>query len=346
MRILLSADPELPVPPPLYGGIERIVHSLLCELQRRGHVVALAANPQSRSPSDSLFPWSGGSSVRWNDTVKNTRRLQHAVAEFAPDLVHSFSRLAYLIPLLPRRIPKIMSYQRLTGGRQIAIANKIGRETMRFTACSEFIANQGRPWGGRWTVIPNFVDLEKYDFVEATPTDAPLVFLSRIEALKGAHLAIDVCERLGKKLIIAGNHSTENDEAGDYWRQLIKPKINDTSVRYVGAVDDQQKNRLLGEAAALIVPIQWDEPFGIVFIESLACGTPVIACPRGALPEIIRHGVDGFLANSVTDLSNAVINVDKIDRRTCRRRVEQAFCASVAVGQYEMLYRELQNIRN
>ena len=139
-------------------------------------------------------------------------------------------------------------------------------------------------------------------------------------------------------MIIAGNHADAGTEF-DYWTQEVKPHLKG-NVEYVGPVNDVQKNKLLGKAAALIVPIEWNEPFGIVFAEALACGTPVISCPRGALPEIVRVGMDGFLARSFDEACNAVATVHRISRAVCRKRAEDYFSASVVSTQYEQLYAE------
>ncbi len=112
--------------------------------------------------------------------------------------------------------------------------------------------------------------------------DAPLCFLSRVESIKGADWAIEIARRTGHRLVIAGNHADSGAE-GDYWRTKIEPWIGRDGIEYVGPVDDVQKNKVLGEARAMVVPIQWNEPFGIVFAEALGCGTPVISCPRGSL---------------------------------------------------------------
>jgi glycosyltransferase involved in cell wall biosynthesis len=109
----------------------------------------------------------------------------------------------------------------------------------------------------------------------------------------------------------------------------------------VGPVNDRQKNELLGQAAAMVVPIEWNEPFGIVFIEALACGTPVISCARGALPEIVRDGVDGFLVTDAKEGAAAVEMLSSLDRTECRRRVESMFSSTVVARQYLSLYGEL-----
>jgi glycosyltransferase involved in cell wall biosynthesis len=235
-------------------------------------------------------------------------------------------------------LPKIMSYQRDPSRRTVKWASRIGGKSLQMTGCSEYICRQGRAGGGNWTAIHNFVDVERFAFVRRVPDDAPLVFLSRVEWIKGPHLAIDAARQTGRRLIIAGNHSATASDA-EYWRTQIEPQLGRDGVEYIGPVDDRQKNELLGRAAALMVPIQWNEPFGIVFAEALACGTPVISCPRGALPEIIRDEVEGFLTNAREGLVGSVERLGRIDRAACRARAERAFSLTTAVGQYERLYK-------
>jgi glycosyltransferase involved in cell wall biosynthesis len=340
MRILVSADPELPVPPGLYGGIERIVDILIRELLTRGHEVALVAHRDSTVGMSKLFPWPGLRSQNRGDALRNTGALWRAVQRFKPDVLHSFSRLGYMLPFLALRLPKVMSYQRHTGGQRNRVAAVLGGSRFAFTACSEYIARQGRRWGGRWLVVPNFVDTEFYTFVPSTPTGAPLVFLSRVERIKGAHTAIAIARRAGRRLIIAGNRAHEG-EGATYWDQEIAPHIGRNGIEYVGPVNDAQKNELLGRAAAMLVPIEWDEPFGIVFAESLACGTPVISCPRGALPEIVHERETGFLIRTVEEGVNAIQRLQLISRASCRSRAEQFFSQNVVVSKYEAIYSEL-----
>ena len=338
MRILITVDPEIPVPPRTYGGIERIADALIREFRLWGHQVGLVAHPNSTCRAEVFYPWEGLHSQKHLDAFRNMRVLRRAVNAFQPDVLHSFSRMLYMLPLVRASFPKIMSFQREPTRRTVFLGTALFNGTLSFTGTSEYITRRGKRAGGDWRVIYNFVDTNHYRFQPKVRQNAPLVFLSRVERIKGAHTAIAVALRTGRKLLIAGNHADHGREL-DYWRQEIAPQLGDR-IEYVGPVDDAQKVSLLGHAAALIVPVEWNEPFGIVFAEALACGTPVISCPRGALPEIVRHGTEGFLVDSISQACEAVESLDAIDRAACRERVEQLFSLPVIATQYEQLYRE------
>lgn len=342
MKILLTADPEIPIPPKLYGGIERIIDSLASELRSRGHQVGLIAHPESTAAVDFFRGWPGGSSQSRKDTVKNMLCLHKAIGAFQPEVVHSFSRIAYLLPILRKRIPKVMSYQRQPTLRTSQWGNRIANGSIVFTGCGEHIAKAGRKGGGEWHGIPNFIDPSKFDFVPEVSPDAPLVFLSRIEPIKGCHNAITIAKASGRRLLIAGNRVEEGSAAG-YWDKKIAPHLGKDGIEYVGSVNDQQKNALLGQAAAMVVPIEWEEPFGIVFAEALACGTPVISSPRGAVPEIVKHGVHGFHVNNIEEGVEAVNHLSSIDRLNCKQRVDSLFTVQVVTSQYLNLYRRISN---
>lgn len=340
MRLLLTADPMLPVPPVLYGGIERIVASLVRHLRARGHTVGLVAHPDSTEPSDTFFPWPrpdlAGVTAHW----ANARALDAAITTFRPDVLHSFSRLAYMGRHLVRPVRKIMSYQREPSRRTVSGAARLAGTSLTFTGCSAFIAGQGRQSGGTWHAIPNFVECARFAPVLQVPSNAPLVFLSRIERIKGAHEAIAIARAAGRRLILAGNRAEHGAEAS-YFDSEIAPHLNGSDVQWVGPVDDAAKAHWLGQAAAMLLPLQWDEPFGIVMAESLACGTPVIAYRRGAAPEVVRDGVDGFVVDGRDDAIAALAKLPMISRAACRARAESAFDAPVIGQQYESLYESL-----
>jgi glycosyltransferase involved in cell wall biosynthesis len=339
LRILLTADPELPVPPRLYGGIERIVDWLARGLVGRGLEVGLVAHPESRIDGVRLFPWTGRRSRSLRDTFRNMGVLDSAVRQHRPDVVHSFSRVAYLLPLLARRLPKIMSYQRMPSPRPVRWAAQLAGRSLVYTGCSEYISQMGRSHGGEWRTIHNGVEESIYTYRQTVPEGAPLLFLSRLDRVKAPHLAISIAKAANVPLILAGNIA-ESGPDREYFERVVAPKIDGVAVQYVGPVGDAQKDALLGQARALLVPIQWDEPFGIVFAEALACGTPVISSPRGALPEIIRDGREGFLVKTVEEGIQAVARLDAISRAACRERFESRFRADQLVDLYINLYNE------
>lgn len=341
MRILLTADPELPVPPGLYGGIERLVDLWRRELRRGGHVVGLVARRDSTAECDWFHGWPGARSQAHRDTLLNTIALWRAAKTFRADIVHSSSRLMYTLPLLLSGVPVLQTYHRTPGARQVRLASRVGRRRLIFTGVSDFISALGRQGGGDWRTVHNCVDVSQLAFAPEVTPDAPLVFLSRIEPVKGTHEAIAIARAAGRRLIIAGNHSADAT-AEQYWRDIIAPQIDGQQISYIGPVNDAQKSALLGQASALLVPVQWDEPFGLVFAEALACGTPVIACPRGALPEIVLPGKNGFLIRTIAEGVTAVNAIASIFRAFCRQDAEARFSPEAATGHFIDLYAELK----
>ena len=336
MRVAVTADPEIPVPPLLYGGAERVVETLVRGLKARGHSVTLFANAASQVPCE-LVPYAGAGSVSWSDTLKNMRLVARTVEHGGFDVVHSFGRLAYLLQLLPRRIPKIMSYGRWVSARSVILGNILSRGSLRFTSCSRFMIEKVKGLGA-WSVIYHGIPLDRYTFCPAVAADAPLIYLGRIEPLKGAHLAIEAARISGRRLIIAGN--VEKEHMG-YFKRAVEPHLGDR-VRYVGPVDDRQKSGLLGEALAFLMPVLWKEPFGLVMAEALACGTPVIAFRNGGSPpEIVEDGMNGFLCDDARGMAECARKAGMIDRAGCRRSAEARFSEGAMVGAYEKLYTEL-----
>jgi glycosyltransferase involved in cell wall biosynthesis len=336
LNIALTADPEVPVPPRLYGGIERIVDMLARGLVERGHRVTLFAHPDS-SGAGTLVPWPGGASRSRLDTLRNAACLYSRVARGEFDLLHSFSRLAYMLPLLPSKLPKLMSYQREISPRTTALAHRLSRGTLAFTAISRWMMEPVQHIG-RWHMVPNGVPLETYDFQPQVGDDAPLVFLGRIEEIKGPHLAIEIARRTGSRLVIAGNVPPEKQ---GWFDSHVAPHIDGSHISYVGPVDDAAKNILLGQAKAFLMPILWEEPFGIVMAEALACGTPVLGLRRGAVPEVVEDGVTGFVRDTVDELVDAVSAVGSLPRRGCRLATEMRFGADAIVDGYSDVYRAL-----
>jgi glycosyltransferase involved in cell wall biosynthesis len=338
LKIAITADPELPVPPRLYGGIERVIDMLVRGLVDRGHDVTLFAHRDSDVPCE-LIPYRGRSSASRADTFTNMWTVSRRVKGGNFDVVHSFGRIAYLLPLLPFAIPKLMTYQREITRSSVAWGHRLSRGTLHFSAISEWMMQEVKD-AANWHLVYNGVPMRVYDFVPAVAPDAPLVFLGRIEHIKGTHLAIEVAQRTGRRLVIAGNIPSGHEA---YFEQLIRPHIDGVKITYVGPVDDQQKNALLGSAAAFLMPILWEEPFGIVMAEALACGTPVLGLRRGAVPEVVEDGVSGFVANNLDSLVGMVCKLPALDRRACRDRAQALFSDDAVVTAYEVLYARLQS---
>lgn len=336
MHIAITADPELPVPPRHYGGIERMVDLLARELVRQGHDVTLFAHPASNSAGQ-LIPFSGCSSASPGDTIRNAAKLARHALTRACDVVHSFSRLQYLLPILPLRIPKLMTYQRAITRRSVVLGHRLARGTLHFAAISRHLMKPVADIG-TWHLISNGASPAHYRFQAEVAGDAPLLFLGRIEEIKGTHVAIEVAKRTGSRLCIAGNVPADQ---GQYFATRIKPFVDGRNIIYVGPVDDAGKNTLLGQARALLMPVLWEEPFGIVMVEAMACGTPVIGLDRGAVPEVVQDRISGFVRRDVDGLVEAVGRLGEINRQNCRKRVEQEFSDTLLAERYLSAYRDI-----
>lgn len=342
LHIAITADPYLPVPPRLYGGIERVLDFLVRGLTGRGHKVTLFAHPESEVPA-TLVPYGSpphfSKAARAKELWQVGAELWRKRNEF--DLIHSFGRLAALAPVLPLRVPKIQSYQRDgIAWKSIRTATRLARTSIRFTACSSNVY-RALPAGGsfgQWHTVFNGVDLAKYTFRREVLDDAPLVFLGRLEPVKGAHNAIAIAKAAGRRLVLAGNRVAESIE---YFESRIAPHIDGDRVQYAGPVDDAAKNALLSSSAALLMPIEWEEPFGIVMAEAMACGTPVIGFGRGSVNEVVRDGINGYVCGGNAEAASAVERLGAIDRPAVRQDCERRFSSTVVVDAYERLYVDL-----
>ena len=336
MNIVITVDPEIPVPPKLYGGIERIADFLIKGLIKKGHQVTLFAHRDSNVDCN-FIPYPGLTSRSKMDVFKNIWTVSAEIPQNA-DIIHSFGRIAYLAFHLPKRIPKIMSYQREPSLKMVRQAMLLARKnTLAFTGCSNYISDQIKPFAPAYTVY-NGVPAETYSFSENVKSNAPLVFLGRIEHIKGAHTAIEIALKTGRQLIIAGNIPGDA-QSQEYFNSKIKPFIDGKQINYVGPVNDTQKNELLGQAAAFLMPIHWNEPFGIVMAEAMACGTPLIGFNRGSVPEVVRHGLNGFVCNDTDSMIDSVKNISMISRKNVYDDFLNRFSADVIVENYINLYK-------
>lgn len=335
MKIAIIVNPLIPVPPEQYGGIERIVFMLIQELKKSGHDVTLYANEHSQ-PGCSLVGYRESAHYGIKDLVK-INRLTSKIAFQRFDIVHTFGRMSNIALLMLSRIPKIVSYQLPPTISQVKKAVSIAhKNSLRFTACSNYIAGQINAFANV-TTIYNGVDINDYQFNADVADDAPLTFLGRIQQEKGTAIAIHAAKKTNQKLVIAGNVPNEPKHQ-QYFNEQVKPYIDGEQIKYIGPVNNSQKNQLLRNSKAFLMPVTWDEPFGIVMAEALACGTPVIGFKRGAVPEVVANGLNGFVCDTEADMINAINNINSVKRSTCREVAELKFSAGVLAKQYEELY--------
>ncbi len=247
-------------------------------------------------------------------------------------IIQNFGRLLFLLPIIKSSNLKLMCYQRKISSQNIRIICKLLPINLKFFACSNdlFLKNQ---LDGNWSVIYNPIKSFVFQLQNQYKPDFPLIFLSRIDTEKGCHIAIEVAKMTNSKLIIAGNKSSVPSEAL-YFDTSINPHIDGKQIIYVGELNDEQKSYYLGKAKAMLFPIIWDEPFGIVMIESMICGTPVIAFNRGSVNEVIDEGITGFKVNDKYEMAEAISKISSIDRSNCHKHTKSRFDISVIASQY------------
>jgi glycosyltransferase involved in cell wall biosynthesis len=328
-------DPGILVPPKGYGGHERLVYMFAKEYARLGHEVHLLITNGSIVEGCTVHGYGKvGFPPKKIDTLLAIPKvwwfLWRNRKKF--DLIHNFGRLAYLLPVLNLPVKKIMTYGREISRRNITWINKLPNRNIVFTGCSKDLVSRGNV-AGKWEVVYNAIDFSKYTLVENVPEDAPLIFLGRIEKVKGCHTAIKVALETGNRLIIAGNISPLKEEQV-YFESEIKPFIDGKRIQYVGPIDDQKKNYYLGQAKALLFPIEWNEPFGMVMIEAMACGTPVVAYKKGSVSEVVDVGVTGYSCNNYRDFAHNLSSVYFLDRKICRIHSRNRFDVSTVAKQY------------
>ncbi|RZK12491.1 MAG: glycosyltransferase family 4 protein [Flavobacterium sp.] len=309
---------------------------LIQQYSIKGHEVTLCAHKESKVNCNHVG-WKGTRSQNKKDIVKNTLQLTHLIFSNKFDLVHSFSRLAYMLAILPTSIPKVMSYQREPTLSQVKKAQSLAKKgSLIFTGCSNYISDQVKSVAESYTIY-NGTPMHLYNATKSIADDAPLVFLGRIEPIKGTHIAIEVAKKANRRLIIAGNIPPEYQQ---YYNEEIAPFLCD-KIEYIGPVNDSQKNEILGKSLALLMPICWNEPFGIVMAEAMACGTPVLGFGRGSVPEVVFDGVTGFISKDATEMVEHVSLCKTLDRKRVRIVAEERFSDWIISDQYLDLYKKM-----
>jgi glycosyltransferase involved in cell wall biosynthesis len=327
------------VPPRAYGGTERVVSYLTEELVRQGHDVTLFASGDSQTTAELVSCAPAAMRVettlqeRLPETLAMLETLRSRLEAF--DILHFHSDLLrfpmfrgmtaravttlHLPPYLAESLPFVHS---CPGASLVSVSNdqQRGMPALNWVGT----VHHGLP--------PNLLEFN------CAPSRDYLAFLGRISPEKGPDRAVEIALRAGLKIRIAAKIG-EPDL--DYFKRRISPLLDNPLVEFVGEITEPAKNTFLGNARALLFPIDWQEPFGLVMIEAMACGTPVIAFPCGAVPEVIEDGVTGFIVENVEMAVRAVSHIDRLDRMRIRKRFEARFSVTRMTRDYLRIYQSL-----
>jgi glycosyltransferase involved in cell wall biosynthesis len=343
MRIAQLAPTYERVPPRAYGGTELIVHLVTEELVARGHEVTLFASGDSitsatlRSvvPAAQRYGESTAAGVAHAEYLQlaNAQAAFRAAAAGAYDVVHNHAGGEGMVLAAESRTPVISTMHNPFAPATEPIWDAYPWFHHAVSAASA----RTFPDRGALPPILHGIDVGSFAF-DARPTDGYLLFLGRFSRAKGADRAIEAARRTGRKLVLAGKIDAAD---GAFYEAAIAPDVDGDRVRHIGEVDGPAKRRLLAGADALLFPIEWDEPFGLVMIEALSSGTPVIGFRRASVPEVIDDGRTGFIVDDVAGMAAAIGRISEIDRRACRAVAETRFSVGRMVDDVEAMYRSV-----
>jgi glycosyltransferase involved in cell wall biosynthesis len=340
MKIAQIAPLAESVPPRMYGGTERIVSYLTEELVKMGHEVTLFASGDSMTSAE--LASCATQALRLDPSIKDVIPYYMLMLDRVRQRADEFDVLHFHIDHFHFPVFRTMAARTLTTlhGRQDLPDNRVlyfGFDDFPLVSISH---DQRRP-------IPhaNFAGTIYHGIPKTSlrPTFEPqgkyLAFLGRMAPEKRPDRAIAIARQAGMALKIAAKVDRA-DEA--YFRESVEPLLKQPGVEFIGEINEQEKERFLGDAGALLFPIDWPEPFGIAMIESLACGTPVIAWRSGSVPSIVDDGVTGFVVDSVEEATSAIADLDRIERGACRHEFERRFTSARMADDYVRIYETLR----
>lgn len=337
MRIAQIATLTETVPPTWHGGIELIISLITEELVKRGHEVTLFAAAGSKTSANLVktcrFSFRGaGKPDILMDFIHASRSFQRA-GEF--DIIHNHTDYFGLGFVDYIKTPVVTTLHSPFSEEE---AQNLLRsfKHLNYVALSYGHRRVLPPELNVVRVIYNGIDVDSFPFEENK--DDYMLFLGRIHPDKGTHIAIDIARSMNKTLVIAAQIDRYNRR---YFEEIIQPQIDGKLIIFVGEIDQNQKRELLKKASCTLFPVTWNEPFGLVMVESLACGTPVIALNKGSVPEIIDHEKTGFIAESQSGLEYGIEQLEKIKPINCRKHVQENFTYQKMVDNYLILYEQL-----
>lgn len=339
MRIAQVAPLWERVPPPAYGGIELVVSLLTDELVRRGHEVTLFASGDSLTLAnlESVHP----RAIRLDPTVKEYSiyemwqlgQVYQRAQEF--DIIHSHMGCAALPYASLVSTPTVHTLHGVFTPDNEKMYQKAQQQPYVSISNDQREPRLGLNYAA---TVYNAIDVHSHQFYPQSDQPPYLAFLGRLSPEKGPHHAIAIAKAVGLPLKLAGKVDAVDVE---YFEHEIKPHIDGEQIQYLGEANHVQKNQLMGRAIATLFPITWREPFGLVMIESMAAGTPVIAMRLGSAPEVVADGTTGFLCDSVEECIAAVHQVANLSRQACRSYVASRFSVSQMTTGYEAVYEQI-----
>ena len=338
-RIAVVAPPYYELPPAAYGGVERVCWSLAEGLVDRGHDVTLvgAGDSATRARFVATFHEAQTEGTPREATIEvvHAARAAAALERLDLDLVHDHT-LAGPLTARWRSTPTLVTVHAPLQGpdTQLHLCTALAPWTT-FVALSQAQsrAPPELPWAG---VVPNGIDVDAHPY--RADKDDFVLFLGRMNAQKGVHLAVRAAREAGCRLVIAGSWTIESERA--YFDEHVRPHLG-KEVEWLGMVSTETRNAILSSARCLLFPVTWEEPFGLVLIEAMACGTPVVALRAGSIPEVVADGETGILCDDATELAAAIEATRGLEPARCRAHVRKHFGAATMVGRYEALYRQV-----
>ncbi|MCG8365678.1 MAG: glycosyltransferase family 4 protein [Pseudanabaenales cyanobacterium] len=338
MRIAQVAPLWERVPPPRYGGIELIVGLLTDELVRRGHEVTLFASGDSQTLAK--LEATSPRALRLDPTIQNPAvydmlhlsKVQEQAENF--DVIHFHT---WIPPFQLTEYIKTATVYTLHGNFTSEINQLYSRyRNHNFVSISDAQRQSGPDLNYVGTVY-NGIDVNAYPFYPEAQSPAYLAFLGRMSPQKGPHHAIAIAKQVGLPLKMAGKVDPVDKT---FYEEEIAPLIDGEQIQFLGEVNHSKKLELLGNAIATLFPITWQEPFGLVMIESMCVGAPVIGMKLGSVAEVVDHGKTGFVCSDVAEMPAAIAEISKLNRQHCHDFVNRRFSVNQMVDDYEAAYRK------
>jgi len=341
IRIGQIAPLWIPVPPRTYGGIELMLHNLVEELVKRDYDITLFASGGSKTKARLISPikqalWLQRDFKNPHAAVIKLLKLVKEKA-FSFDLIHNhFNFFMFPLVFYDKLPPILTTIHRPINGLYAEVIKLFPQ--IHFCAISEDAKQNAEKQGiPIMDVIPNGINPKLYPF-NAKPKDY-LLYIGRLNKEKGIITALEIAKKAKQKLVVAGN--IVGAQEWTHFMQGVQPHLNEKGVKFLGQVDFKEKIEIFKNAKALLFPINRQEPFGLVMIEAMACGTPVIAFRKGSVPEVVEHGKTGFVVDTEEEMIKAIGKISSIKRTACRKLVEKKFNLNLMVSRYEKLYEKI-----